>query len=84
MVSPDFCKIGEAYDIPSHRVTRRDQIPDVVGKARQCHGPVLIEFVVEKSDIVYPMVPAGATLNDMIRRPEQERPATQTIDLRTF
>ncbi|HVS66458.1 MAG TPA: biosynthetic-type acetolactate synthase large subunit [Thermoanaerobaculia bacterium] len=87
MVSPDFCKIGEAFDIPSHRVTRREQIPGVVERARQCRGPVLIEFVVEKSDIVYPMVPTGATLDEMIRRPEEvraERQATQTIDLRTF
>ena len=87
MFSPDFCKIGEAYDIPSHRVTRREQIPEVVEKARQCPGPVLIEFVVEKSDVVYPMVPSGATLDEMIRRPEEQRvarQATQTIDLRTF
>ncbi|HVS15856.1 MAG TPA: biosynthetic-type acetolactate synthase large subunit [Thermoanaerobaculia bacterium] len=86
MVSPDFCKIGEAYDIPSHRVTKREEIPGVVEKARACRGPVLIEFVVEKADVVYPMVPTGATLDEMIRRPEQERqrPATQTIDLRTF
>ena len=87
LVSPDFCKIGEAFDIPSHRVKRREQIPGVVERARQCRGPVLIEFVVEKSDIVYPMVPTGATLDEMIRRPEEvraERQATQTIDLRTF
>ncbi len=32
-------------------------------------GPVVVEFMVEKHDVVYPMVPSGATLNEMIRRP---------------
>ena len=39
-------------------------------KARAHKGPALIEFVVEKHEMVYPMVPAGANLNDMIRRPK--------------
>jgi len=69
MLSPDFVKLAEAYGIPALRVTRRDQIPAAVKKARETDGPFLIEFQVEKADIVYPMVPAGAALGDMIRRP---------------
>jgi acetolactate synthase I/II/III large subunit len=70
MGSPDFCKLAEAYNIPSMRVTRRDQIEESVRFARaQNDTPVLIEYVVEKHDIVYPMVPAGASLHNMIRRP---------------
>ena len=70
MINPDFCKIADAYGIPAIRVTKRDQIEDTVAKARAHEGgPIVVEFVVEKHDVVYPMVPSGATLNEMIRRP---------------
>jgi len=73
MFSPDFCKLADAFGIPSIRVTRRDQIADAVRQAQQPKDrPLLIEFVVEKHDIVYPMVPAGADLHAMIRRPVAE------------
>jgi len=70
MGSPDFCKLADAYGIPNLRITRRSQLEDSVRFARAYNeGPVLIEYVVEKHDIVYPMVPAGAALHNMIRRP---------------
>ncbi len=70
MFSPDFCKLAEAYGIPALRVTSREEIEAAVVKARAHKGgPFLIEFVVEKHDAVYPMVPAGADLDKMIRRP---------------
>ncbi len=70
MVNPDFCKLAEAYGIPATRVTERSGIEEAVGASRaRREGPTLIEFVVEKEEIVYPMVPAGADLDDMIRRP---------------
>jgi len=71
MLSPDFCKLAEAYGIPAIRVTERHQIPDAVKQAESINGPALVEFRVEKADVVYPMVPAGADLNAMIRRPMQ-------------
>jgi acetolactate synthase-1/2/3 large subunit len=72
MLSPNFVKLAEAYDIPAARVgTRADVIP-TVEKARSSGGPMLIEFQVEKEDSVYPMVPAGADLHSMIRRPSEE------------
>ena len=70
MVNPDFCKLADAYDIPNRRVTQRDEIDDAVQFARGIDGPTLIEFVVEKEEMVYPMVPAGADLHDMKRRPK--------------
>jgi acetolactate synthase-1/2/3 large subunit len=70
MASPDFCKLADAYNIPNMRITARGQIPKSVDFARaHQEGPVLIEYVVEKHDIVYPMVPTGAALHNMIRRP---------------
>ncbi len=70
MVNPDFCKLADAYDIPNRRVTQRDEIEAAVAYARSIDGPTLIEFVVEKEEMVYPMVPAGADLHDMKRRPK--------------
>jgi acetolactate synthase-1/2/3 large subunit len=70
MVNPDFVKLAEAYGIPARRVTTRDEVIAAVEWANSItDGPVLIDFVVEKHDIVYPMVPAGADLDNMIRRP---------------
>jgi acetolactate synthase-1/2/3 large subunit len=78
MGSPDFCKLADAYKIPNMRVTRREEIEESVEFARShSEGPVLIEYMVEKHDIVYPMVPAGAALDKMIRRPLAERAAEE-------
>jgi acetolactate synthase-1/2/3 large subunit len=70
---PDFGKLAEAYGIPSKRVTERTQIQDALDFAKETQGPVLIDFWVEKEDSVYPMVPAGAALDEMIRRPIREK-----------
>jgi acetolactate synthase-1/2/3 large subunit len=70
MFNPDFVKLAEAFGIPAMRVTSRDQIEESVRFARETDGPVLIEYVVEKEDNVYPMVPAGHDLDNMIRRPK--------------
>lgn len=69
MWSPDFIKLADAYGMPALRVTQRDEIPGAVAQAQATDGPFLIEFVVEKDEIVYPMVPTGADLDKMIRRP---------------
>jgi len=70
MFNPDFVKLAEAYGIPAMRVTSREQIAEAVAFARNYNGPTLIEFVVEQEEIVYPMVPSGADLDKMIRRPK--------------
>lgn len=70
MFSPDFVKLAEAYGIPARRVTKREEIAEAVAFARSVDGPALIEFVVEKEEMVYPMVPAGADLHAMVRRPK--------------
>jgi len=78
MGSPDFCLLADAYKVPNIRVTKREEIADSVAFAKEhSEGPVLIEYVVEKHDIVYPMVPAGAALHKMIRRPLAEQVAEE-------
>ena len=68
--SPDFVKIAEAHGLAGFRVDSRGQVADVVERARASEETVLIDFRVEQEDSVYPMVPAGADLDAMIRRPE--------------
>ena len=71
--SPDYVKLSEAYGLKGFRVSSRKDIPNIVKDAQNIDGPVLIEFVVEKHDMVYPMVPAGANLDEMISRPVHEQ-----------
>ena len=72
MLSPDFVKLAEAYGIAGHRVTKRPEVKDVVSAVRKSGKPALIDFRVVKEEVVYPMVPSGATLDAMIRRPLAE------------
>lgn len=67
--NPDFLKLAEAHSLDARRVDQRDQVEAAVEWARQRPGTVVIDFQVEQEDIVYPMVPAGADLDAMIRRP---------------
>jgi acetolactate synthase-1/2/3 large subunit len=69
MRSPDFVKIAEAHGLTGIRVTKRSEMKNAVLKARQTDGTVVIDFRVEQEDSVYPMVPSGADLHQMIRRP---------------
>ena len=71
--SPDYLKIAEAYGLPGFRVKERNEIQEAVKKATEIKGPALIEFVVEQHDMVYPMVPTGADLNEMISRPVHDQ-----------
>jgi acetolactate synthase-1/2/3 large subunit len=69
LLSPDFVRLAEAYGIRALRVSERRQVASAVRAAREHPGPVLIDFRVEQEDSVYPMVAAGAALDQMIRRP---------------
>jgi acetolactate synthase-1/2/3 large subunit len=68
--NPDFVKIAEAHGLEASRVETRSQVNDAVERARAADGTALVDFRVEQEDSVYPMVPAGADLHAMIRRPE--------------
>ena len=68
--SPDFVKIAEAHGLVGIRVTNRSEIEEAVRRAQASEETVLIDFHVIEEDMVYPMVPTGAALHEMIRRPE--------------
>lgn len=69
MRSPDFVKLAEAHGLTGLRVTQRSEVEGAICTAEQTEGTVVIDFRVEQEDSVYPMVPAGADLHKMIRRP---------------
>ncbi|HXH05699.1 MAG TPA: biosynthetic-type acetolactate synthase large subunit [Vicinamibacterales bacterium] len=66
---PDFVRLAEAFGLQGAAVTRRADVIPAVEAARRHPGTVVLDFRVEQEDSVYPMVPAGASLDEMIRRP---------------
>ncbi|MGA2572205.1 MAG: biosynthetic-type acetolactate synthase large subunit [Terracidiphilus sp.] len=72
LVSPDFVKLADAHGIPGRTVRKRSEVEDAVNAARSAQGAFLLNFMVEKEDSVYPMIPAGSALHEMIRRPGRD------------
>ncbi len=69
ITGPDFVKLADAFGLWGAAVHRRGEVEAAVLAARACPGAAIIDFRVEQEDTVYPMVPAGADLHRMIRRP---------------
>jgi acetolactate synthase-1/2/3 large subunit len=69
IVGPNFARLAESFGIDARTVTKRAEVEDAVQTARRSGRAALIDFQVEQEDSVYPMVPAGADLHKMIRRP---------------
>jgi acetolactate synthase I/II/III large subunit len=69
LLSPDFTKIAEAYGLAATAVSQRPEVEPAIQAARGRQATTILEFRVEQEDTVYPMVPAGADLHAMIRRP---------------
>ena len=70
LLSPDFVKLAGAHGISGKTVKQRSEVVPAIQEARAHQGPYVINFLVEKEDSVYPMIPAGSALHEMIRRPE--------------
>jgi acetolactate synthase I/II/III large subunit len=71
ITSPDFVKVAEAYGIPAQRVTSPADVEGAIHKAlAHKDGPMLVEFVVAPEENVYPMIPAGQTVNEIMDSPE--------------
>ena len=67
--NPDFVKLAEAYGITGIRVTSKDKVADAVRQAMETAGPVIIDFIVKNDENVYPMIPAGESVNEMMEEP---------------
>ena len=70
--NPDFVKLAEAYGVAGMRVADKVQVEAAIRWAMEEPGPVIVDFVVEPEENVYPMIPAGESLAEMIEEPWQE------------
>jgi len=64
--NPDFVKLAEAYGAEGIRVTKPAEVKPALEQAIKSSKPVMLDFVVEREECVYPMVPAGGVLNKML------------------
>lgn len=66
MVNPDFVKIADAYNIPAERVITREELLPAVQRMFDSPGAYFLEVVVGREDNVFPMIPGGASLTDLL------------------
>ena len=69
LLGPDFAKVAEAYGMAGITVRDKNKVVPAINEAMSIKGPVLLDFVVEQEENVYPMVAPGAPVHEMIRRP---------------
>ena len=70
--NPDFVKIAEAYGIRGIRVTRKDQVVDAVRQAMETAGPVIVDFMVKEDEGLFPFIPSGQSVKEMLEEPTLE------------
>ncbi len=73
--NPDFVKLAAAYGITGIRVTKKEEVADAVHQAMETSGPVIVDFVVKADENVYPMIPAGQSVQEML----EEEPASEGL-----
>lgn len=64
--APDFVKLAEAYGAAGYRITKEEEVDDILQKAFRNNKTTIIDVQVNPEECVYPMVPAGAPLKDML------------------
>ena len=67
--NPDFVGIAKAYGLASQKVTSRDQLEGAIQEMLDHKGPYVLEVVVEQEDNVFPMIPTGASVSDILLEP---------------
>jgi len=63
---PDFLKLADSYNIPAFRAEKPSEIESVLRKGLSADGPALMEFVVSREENVFPMVPAGKSIDHIM------------------
>ncbi len=66
LCNPDFVKLAQAYGAAGMRITKKEDVRAAIEKAIEIDNTVVLDFVVENEENVYPMVPAGEAINRMI------------------
>jgi acetolactate synthase-1/2/3 large subunit len=77
--SPDFVKLAEAYGVKAWRIRRSADVDRILQKAHDYDGgPCVVVAEVVKEDNVFPMIPAGAAVSEMIIEPPKHKLAKPT------
>ena len=71
--NPDFVKLADAFGMLGLRVTDKLQVRPAIEEAMSYDGPAVVDFVVEQEDNVYPMIPAGTTVEQLMEEPTLQR-----------
>ncbi len=66
LLGPDYAKLAEAYGIPAFRARNPDDVDDAIRSAQAVDGPALVWFSIAETQNVFPMMPAGKGLSDLI------------------
>ena len=74
--NPDFVKLAEAFGIYGARVTEKSDVMPTILEAMEFDGPAVVDFVIEQEENVYPMIPAGMSVGQMIEEPMPEEART--------
>jgi acetolactate synthase-1/2/3 large subunit len=64
--NPDFVKLAEAYGIAGIRVTEKERTAEAIQQAMETPGPVIVDFMVRETENVFPWIPAGESVNEML------------------
>ena len=67
--NPDFVKLAEAYGMLGIRVTEKNQVVPAIEQANETDGPVILDFMVQDEENVYPMIPSGQSVKELIEEP---------------
>ena len=70
--NPDFVKLAEAFGLLGIRVTDKTQVRPAIEKAMAHDGPALVDFQVEEEENVYPMIPAGTSVKELMEEPQED------------
>ena len=65
-MQPDFVKLADAYGAEGYRIKTNEDLKTILPEALTSKNCAVIDVVVEREENVYPMVPAGASLDDML------------------
>jgi acetolactate synthase I/II/III large subunit len=79
LIGPDFVKLADAYGIPALRVKYREEVTPAIEQAMAEPGPFLIDFQVNPEENVFPMVPPGASLTELLEEPKPRSKAFSNL-----
>jgi acetolactate synthase-1/2/3 large subunit len=67
-MGPDFVKLADAFGIPAWRISKPEEVDDTIRKAQAHKGAALIWFEIAEEQNIFPMMPAGKGLSDLIEK----------------